>query len=149
MKKVLGFISVLMLAACQPGLDYQQKGSPRGLFEHPEDIRFVPKKTEEFTLTRPNETEPRLSRQGILHGRERYEIYCAVCHGYAGNGDGIAVNRGFPKPSGFRGGKEGRKEIYQIIRNGKGIMQSFSNHIPPRDAWDIASYVQVLERRKQ
>ncbi|MBV9392518.1 MAG: cytochrome c, partial [Verrucomicrobia bacterium] len=32
----------------------------------------------------------------LAKGRERYNIYCSVCHGLSGEGDGMIVQRGFP-----------------------------------------------------
>src|ERR1700710_1318290 len=40
-------------------------------------------------------------RERLALGRERYDIYCAPCHSPTGDGDGIVVRRGFPRPSSF------------------------------------------------
>ncbi len=32
----------------------------------------------------------------LARGRERYDIYCSVCHGRVGDGQGMIVKRGFP-----------------------------------------------------
>ena len=37
----------------------------------------------------------------VSRGREQFEIYCAVCHGLTGDGDGMIVQRGFPRPPTF------------------------------------------------
>src|SRR5947209_15863823 len=42
-----------------------------------------------------------LTKQLLLRGRERYDIYCAVCHGKDGYGKGIIVQRGFTPPPSY------------------------------------------------
>lgn len=37
----------------------------------------------------------------VKRGQERYNIYCAVCHGQTGNADGTIVQRGFLRPPAF------------------------------------------------
>src|SRR4051812_1068314 len=39
-----------------------------------------------------------VTKELIDRGQNRFEIYCIVCHGKFGNGDGMVVRRGFPKP---------------------------------------------------
>ena len=149
MKRLILFLGFPILFACQPGLDHQEKGSPRGFFEHPEDIRIVPAETKEFTLTALDKSEPKITRAVLLRGKERYEIYCAVCHGFSGNGDGLATTRGFPSPKAFYPDGSDQKTIYEVIRHGKGEMQGFSNRVPPNDSWAMAEYVLALKRRKK
>ena len=50
-----------------------------------------------FVREIPAEIDDRL----LARGRERYDIYCAVCHGAAGYGDGMIVARGFRTPVSF------------------------------------------------
>ena len=42
-----------------------------------------------------------ITRKDLERGRERYNIYCSVCHGYVGDGDGMVVRRGFTRPPSF------------------------------------------------
>src|SRR4051812_31815146 len=42
-----------------------------------------------------------ITRRDLLRGQERYNIYCSVCHGYVGDGDGMVVRRGFTPPPSF------------------------------------------------
>src|SRR3954465_248223 len=48
----------------------------------------------------PNDVEEfpvPVTKELIERGRDRFNIYCIVCHGPIGNGDGMIVRRGFPK----------------------------------------------------
>lgn len=93
----------------------------------------------------PLELTPEL----LKRGRERFEIYCAVCHGSAGYGDGVAARRGVKKPPSFH---EDRFRLQattgyfvQVIAKGFGLMQDYSAEVAPRDRWAIAAYIRALE----
>jgi mono/diheme cytochrome c family protein len=84
----------------------------------------------------------------LERGRERYGIYCTPCHGFAGNGDGMIVTRGFRKPSSFhvdrlRGERPGY--FYDVITNGFGAMPDYAAQIPVEDRWAIVGYVRALQ----
>src|SRR4051812_8202944 len=42
-----------------------------------------------------------ITRQILERGRQRYEIYCSVCHGATGDGNGMIPQRGFPHPPSY------------------------------------------------
>src|SRR6187455_3101033 len=39
-----------------------------------------------------------VTKELVDRGQDRFKIYCIVCHGEFGNGDGMIVRRGFPQP---------------------------------------------------
>src|SRR4051812_4820495 len=39
-----------------------------------------------------------ITRQVLLRGQERFNIYCAPCHGRTGEGNGMIPQRGYPRP---------------------------------------------------
>lgn len=92
------------------------------------------------------ETPP--ERLDLQRGRQRYDIFCAPCHGAAGDGDGPVARRGFPPPASFHAG-EGRgmpvREIVTVITAGRGMMPSYATQIEPGDRWLIAAYVKALQ----
>jgi len=84
----------------------------------------------------------------LRRGRERYDIYCAACHGLTGAGDGIVVARGFPKPRPFTDAKTMQASAHQLvgaIGQGYGAMYSFSDRVEPKDRWAIAAYIRALQ----
>jgi mono/diheme cytochrome c family protein len=84
----------------------------------------------------------------MQRGRERYEIFCTPCHGLAGRGDGIIVQRGFPAPPSYHGSALRRataQHIFDTITNGHGVMYSFASRIEPRDRWAIVAYIRALQ----
>jgi mono/diheme cytochrome c family protein len=84
----------------------------------------------------------------LERGQERYNIYCTPCHGYAGYGDGIVVQRGFSPPPSLH---EERLRmapvghIFGVITNGIGAMYSYGERITPEDRWAIIAYVRALQ----
>ena len=84
----------------------------------------------------------------IQHGRDRYSIYCVVCHDSLGTGRGKIVERGYTKPPSYhiprlRAAPIGR--IFAVISEGYGSMPSHGGQIPVSDRWAIAAYVRALQ----
>jgi mono/diheme cytochrome c family protein len=84
----------------------------------------------------------------MRRGRERYDIFCAPCHGLTGDGDGMVVQRGYRRPPSFhidrlRAAPPGH--IYDVIANGFGAMPDYASQIPVRDRWAIAAYMRALQ----
>ena len=81
-------------------------------------------------------------------GEERYNIFCAPCHGVSGRGDGMIVRRGYRQPPSFhidrlRGASIGH--FYDVMTNGFGAMPDYRAQIAPRDRWAIAAYLRALQ----
>lgn len=90
---------------------------------------------------------PPATRELLVRGRERYDAFCSPCHGLAGYGDGVVVQRGFTAPLSFHADRPQsltRARIVEVITNGFGVMYAFAERIPPQDRWAIASYVEAL-----
>ena len=84
----------------------------------------------------------------IARGRDRYDIYCAPCHGLSGDADGIIVRHGFPKPPSYHSDallKAPASTFYDTITNGYGVMYSYAARVSPRDRWAIVAYIRALQ----
>ena len=87
----------------------------------------------------------------IRRGQERYNIYCYVCHGRLGNGNGMIVQRGFPRPPSFHNGRLNDPKqtpdshFYDVISNGYGAMYSYAERVAPEDRWAITAYIRTLQ----
>ena len=95
------------------------------------------------------ERRPPMTLGLIERGRDRYRIYCSMCHGIDGSGAGTVTARGFPRPAGFRAADQqalGSEQIYRSISDGAGVMYGFRDRVPPRDRWAIAAYVEALQK---
>jgi mono/diheme cytochrome c family protein len=84
----------------------------------------------------------------LKRGRERFDIYCAPCHGRSGDGQGMVVQRGFPAPPSFHTDKlrdAPDSHIYQVISQGYGVMYPYGDRIDTGDRWAIVAYVRALQ----
>jgi mono/diheme cytochrome c family protein len=101
-----------------------------------------------------------IGEKELERGRERFNIYCAVCHDRQGTGNGIIVQRGFPKPPDFRTDQsrglkfQGARVLlrdapvgylFEVPTRGFGAMPSYASQVPPRDRWLIVAYVRALQ----
>ena len=98
---------------------------------------------------KPAETFPfPITRDVILRGRERYNIYCSPCHGQEGDGRGMVVRRGMKQPPSYhieRLQNETPGYFFDVMTNGFGAMYSYASRIKPRDRWAIIAYIQALQ----
>jgi mono/diheme cytochrome c family protein len=89
--------------------------------------------------------------QLIERGKERYNIYCAVCHGRLGDGNGMIVQRGFIRPPSYHNDRlsnpqtTGDGHFYNVISNGYGAMFSYAERVAPDDRWAITAYIRTLQ----
>ncbi len=84
----------------------------------------------------------------LKRGQERYNIYCAPCHGRDGRADGMIVRRGFTPPPDYRIARLRNApagHFYDVITNGYGVMFSYASRVKPNDRWAIAAYIRVLQ----
>lgn len=89
-----------------------------------------------------------ITREVLERGRERYEIYCAVCHGRTGEGNGMIVQRGFPQPPSYHIARLREAPVghfFDVITHGYGVMYSYASRVEPRDRWAIAAYIRALQ----
>ena len=93
-----------------------------------------------------------ITEEIVTHGRERYDIYCSVCHGLTGDGDGMIVRRGFRRAASFHDDRLRQAPVghfFDAITNGWGAMPSYASQIPPQDRWAIIAYVRALQLSQQ
>ena len=90
-----------------------------------------------------------LTRALLERGRERFDIFCASCHGEDGYGRGIVVRRGFPAPPSYYEPwllKAPVGHLYEVVTHGIGRMYPLADRIEPRDRWAIVAYLRALQR---
>lgn len=71
----------------------------------------------------------------LRRGRERYNIFCAVCHGQTGNADGTIVQRGFLRPPAFYpvkivGGRDGEPSEFEADYHSRGLGYLGAKKVP-------------------
>ena len=103
-----------------------------------------------------------INEKTLARGQERFNIYCSVCHGYAGNGDGLVNQRAVALASSGKAAWTTAKSlhepevidpeknpigrIYDTITNGRNTMGPYRDQIPPEDRWAIVAYVKALQQ---
>ncbi len=105
-----------------------------------------------WTTTIPLEvTSERMAR-----GRERYNIYCATCHGRTGEGDGLVSLRALQLEQGtwvpatslhmdyLREQPVG--QLFHSITHGVRKMPAYGSQITVEDRWAIVMYLRALQR---
>ncbi|MGE0764022.1 MAG: cytochrome c [Bdellovibrionales bacterium] len=93
------------------------------------------------------------SPQVIELGKAKYDVYCAVCHGPTGQGDGTVAPKMLVKPKNLveagansRSYKDGR--IFHVITDGQGLMGYYDTQITDEKArWAVVNYVRTLQRQ--
>ena len=91
----------------------------------------------------------------LSRGQQRFGIYCAICHGASGDGEGTLANFGnmrpvanlhmpqFADPSNPQYRPDG--EMFEIITMGRARMGAYGGAIPAADRWAIIAYVRALQ----
>ena len=98
----------------------------------------------------PLEVTPAL----LERGQERYLIFCSVCHGPSGDGQGVIMvgnaGQGYgytPAPTYhsdyLRGIEDGY--LYNVIANGVRSMPSYGHELPVDDRWAVVAYIRALQ----
>lgn len=83
-------------------------------------------------------------------GAEKFRIYCGVCHGDQGKGDGPVSTKMALRPPSLltpkvRAFKDGR--IFHIITEGQGVMGPYASQInQTRDRWAIVNFIRHLQK---
>jgi mono/diheme cytochrome c family protein len=89
-----------------------------------------------------------ITKETLDRGQGRYQIFCSVCHGLTGEGDGMIVRRGFRKPSSFYNANLRAAPVghfFDVVTNGWGAMPSYEAQIPVQDRWAIIAYIRALQ----
>ncbi|MDQ3219143.1 MAG: cytochrome c [Acidobacteriota bacterium] len=84
----------------------------------------------------------------VNRGQDRYNIYCIVCHGPVGNGDGMIVRRGFPQPPTYHDDRLRNAPVghfFDVMTNGWGKMNSYADKLSAADRWAVVAYIRTLQ----
>jgi mono/diheme cytochrome c family protein len=89
-----------------------------------------------------------VAEETVNRGQERFNIFCSVCHGKTGHGDGMVVRRGFRRAASFHDDRLRAAPVghfFDAITNGWGAMPSYAAQIPVQDRWAIIAYIRALQ----
>ena len=106
---------------------------------------------EGYELSKSNTMPDYINNSNISKGKNLFTIYCSMCHGDKGDGNGILVqNEKILGVSSFSKTKlpditEG--SIFHVITYGKGIMGSHASMLSKEERWEIVKYVKELRKK--
>ena len=164
------FLAAAALSGCRQDMHDQPKFiplRPSSFFEDGRSARPIPEGTVArghlnddtvlYTGKGPdgkpvNEFPFPVTKDVILRGRQRFNIYCTPCHDRTGNGNGMVVQRGYRHPPTYHSDRLRQVPngyIFDVITNGFGAMPDYAAQIAPRDRWAIVSYVRALQLSQQ
>lgn len=98
----------------------------------------------------------------FARGKRQFDIYCSLCHGYAGYGDGLVSTRGMALKSQQKSDwiaakslhdpqvvtqKIGR--IFDTITNGRGGMGPYRSQLTAEDRWAIVFFVKAMHASRE
>ncbi len=129
---------------------------PRGRLQDPNDPMLTGKDAQGNLLkTLPPQlshiTQSKTEFKKFLDlGEQKYNIFCAPCHGKAGDGQGMIALRGqWPRmPASLVADRLRTQPIgyfYGVATNGFGIMYGYGKRMTPEERWAVAAYVRVLQ----
>lgn len=152
----LGLVMII-LPACRPDAEMNEQDQPKlepfeasdffadGAADRPTPPGTVPyQAVDEAERTR----QPDTTVEVVRRGRERFETYCAPCHGRDGYGEGMVIQRGFPASTSYhepRLRNAPDQHFYNVITNGRNKMPALGDMIAPQDRWAIVAYVRALQ----
>lgn len=86
-----------------------------------------------------------VTAENKANGKELYGIYCAVCHGNKGDGQGILMTRekflGVPS---YADREITPGSIYHVLMYGRNAMGSHAGQVNATERWQIAQHVMQL-----
>jgi mono/diheme cytochrome c family protein len=98
-------------------------------------------------------TEPWLPNEKMAkHGAAVYKMNCAMCHGVAGAGDGVAGGGLNPKPRNLIEGKwkQGGTslQLFATLQTGVpgGSMQGYKDALPAKDRWALVQFIRSITK---
>lgn len=154
MKRLLPCLTLMLLAACDQRMVEQPKLKPFGATDALPDRRVnqtpPPGTVARDTADRDRAltTRPPMTPALLQRGRERFDIACSPCHGRTGAGDGMIVQRGFPRPPSYfeeRLRRAPDSHFVAVMTNGYGAMYPYTDQVAPADRWAITAYIRALQ----
>jgi mono/diheme cytochrome c family protein len=146
-------LAAISLAACEQNMDVQPRYNEyskapafRGsvLRNPPPGAVARDDPAREQAMTR----KPAVTAELLERGHERFGIFCAPCHGAGGDGNGMIVQRGMPRPTSYHSERlraADDQHFFDVISNGYGAMYSYAARVPPGDRWAIVAYIRALQ----
>jgi hypothetical protein len=89
-----------------------------------------------------------ITKEVLLRGQDRFNIFCSPCHDRTGTGQGMVVQRGFRAPPSYhidRLRQAPAGHFFDVMTHGFGIMPDYAAQVSPKDRWAIIAYIRALQ----
>ncbi len=125
--------------------------------EHPDDEHLTAGKVDgQFVRTFPASVT--IDDATMARGKDRYQVFCAPCHGVSGNGDGPVAQRAMTLAEGTwvpptALGQDYLRQmpvgqLYDVVNNGVRNMPGYGSQIPVDERWAVVLYLRALQKAK-
>ena len=89
-----------------------------------------------------------LSEKDIEKSKFLFDVYCAICHGEKGDGQGKLVTQGkFLGVPNYKDREINEGSIFHVETYGLNMMGSHANQLSKHERWLVASYVMDLKSK--
>jgi mono/diheme cytochrome c family protein len=90
-----------------------------------------------------------ITKELLLQGQTKFNIYCAPCHDRTGSGRGVVPTKAIWVPGNLHDDRivnyvDG--ELYHVITNGRRSMPGYRFQVAEKDRWAIVAYIRALQR---
>lgn len=130
-------------------------GKPLGIYEGAEGYLYSGRIGEYYGDGIPAQLT--VDEEFLASGEKNYGIFCAICHGATGNGNGVVRQymtllvanlheARFADPSSPEFRPDG--ELFEVITIGRGQMGPYGMSIPVKERWAIVAYLRALQKAK-
>ncbi|MGN6452624.1 MAG: c-type cytochrome [Steroidobacteraceae bacterium] len=102
----------------------------------------------ELVSEEEDDSQATYTHAALERGRQRFDIYCAPCHGLSGDGNGYITARGFPHPPSYHSDRlraAPDSHFFEVITLGYGDMYSYADRVTPADRRAIIAYIRALQ----
>lgn len=117
-------------------------------------VPYYYKDTEEERTRAQNEIKLNpfpITKASLAQGKLLYDIYCGICHGEKGDGNGYLVRDDGKYPAQpailisdeFIAASNGR--FYHAIMYGRNVMSSYADKLSYKERWEVIQYVRSLQ----
>jgi mono/diheme cytochrome c family protein len=90
----------------------------------------------------------RIDRALLETGRERFDVFCATCHGILGDGaSAVALQMALRKPPNLvvpPKTTDPAGDTFNTVRNGYGLMPSYKVQLSVNETWAVVAYLRAL-----
>ncbi|MBL7766730.1 MAG: cytochrome c [Chitinophagaceae bacterium] len=92
-----------------------------------------------------------LTEKDLDEGKRLYQIYCAICHGTAmdGNGPLYASGKFAAMPANLKSGEKylamSQGRLYHGIVYGKNMMGSYASQLDTKQRWMVVAYIKKIQ----